>query len=149
MKKEIENFVKNSRVAVFSVLRKDGNPHGATLHMSSKDDVSEIYFFTEKAYRKSEALLEGGEIPATVVIGFSEHEMKTLQLDGTAQVVGKEDLLEVQNIHFGKIKEAETYKDEPGMYFIRFIPTWWRYTVWGEDNNGEKTKDIICSEDEG
>lgn len=146
MNKEIQDFVKNSRVAVFSVLRKDGTPHGATLHMSAKEDVSEIYFFTEKAYRKSEALLGGGKVPATVVVGFSEDEMKTLQLDGEAQMVSDEQLSEVQRIHFSKITEAEQYKDDPEMYFVRFTPTWWRYTAWNKNEGGEVNKEIVSSE---
>ncbi|MCI0533315.1 pyridoxamine 5'-phosphate oxidase family protein [bacterium] len=147
MDNNIQNFVRENRIAVFAVLRKDGAPHAAALHMSAKDDVSEIYFFTEKKYWKSEALLAGKPVPATVVIGFSEADMRTLQMDGVAEMVGDSALPEVQKIHFGKIKKAEKYEHNPDMYFIRFIPAWWRYTVWEKDKEGKVvSKNSISSE---
>ncbi len=140
---KVLEFLESNRVGVLSVLLKDGSPHGATVHFSHQNNPAKFFFLTDRTYRKCEALLEGGLVRASFVIGFSEEEMKTLQLDGTVRIVSDgEELAALKKIHFQKIPTAKEHENDPDSVFLEFTPTWWRYTDY---NTKPETK--ISSQD--
>ncbi len=126
---QVLDFLNTNRVGVLSVLLKDGSPHGATVHFSHKNNPTEFFFLTDRNYKKCEALLEGKSSRASFVLGFSEEDMKTLQLDGTIRVVSNaEELAALKKIHFQKIPTAQEYENDPDSIFLEFVPTWWQYS---------------------
>lgn len=126
---KVLDFLRVNRVAVLSVLLKDGSPHGASVHYSHRESPTGLFFFTERDSKKCEALLDGGVIPAAVVIGFSEGKSQTLQMRGTMRMVSDaEELAEVKKIYFEKIVEAKKYEADPDSVFLAFTPHWWRLT---------------------
>ena len=130
----IINFLKSSRVGVLSVLLKNGFPHGATVHFSHQENPIRLFFLTDRNYKKCEALLEGNPVQASFVTGFSEEEMRTLQLDGTARIVsGADELTTLKQVHFRKIPTAKQYEDDPDSVFLEFIPAWWQYSDYTTD----------------
>lgn len=89
----------------------------------------ELYFGTENTSVKCQALLNGNPLKGSVVVGFSEEEWITLQMDGeVSAIVNKDELRAVHNIHYQKHPDSEKYKDAPATIFLKFMPKWWRYT---------------------
>lgn len=127
--KKVLDFLTNHRVCSLTTLLKDKSPHAAALHYSHSNEPLELYFSTENTSRKCEALLEGKSTQASVVIGFSEEEWITVQMDGEVSVVSEpKELRTIQSIHYAKHSTSAKYKDDSATMFLKFTPKWWRYT---------------------
>jgi general stress protein 26 len=133
MEQKILDFVTKEKIACFSVLLTDKSPHSATLHFSHANDPFTLYFSTENTSRKCQALLTGETSKASVVIGFSEQEWITFQMDGEAKLVTESELPNVQKIHYAKHPGSEKFKDDPATVFIAFTPSWYRYTDYNTE----------------
>ena len=120
-------FLAKNRVCVLSMLLKDESPHGAAMHYSHADSPLQIYIQTENTSRKMSGLLKRSSVKASVVIGFSEDEFRTLQMDGNIKVLPSTKLKSVHKIHYTKHPEAKQWKDDPATVFLVFKPTWWIY----------------------
>ena len=118
-------FMGKERACVLAVQLLDGTPHTATVHFAHAADPLRLIFTTSPKYRKSEALLKGGPVPASVTVGVSEDDMRTFQLDGTVQITEDKDIIET---YFQKFPEKREHFTED--FFFVFTPTWWRYTDW-------------------
>jgi general stress protein 26 len=128
MDSKVLDFLTNHRVSSLTTLLKDGTPHGAALHYSHKSDPLTLYFSTENTSRKCQRLLNGESVKAAVVIGHSEEEWLTLQMEGEVKIVPKNELEEVQKIHYKKLPSSEAWKNDPTTVILAFTPTWWRFT---------------------
>ncbi len=129
MTQEIQNFLITNRIGVLSVTLQDGSPHAATVHYSHNDNPLEIYVSTSTKSKKCEPLLNGQTVKASFVVGFREEEMLTLQMDGDiSRVTEQEELAEIHTLHYKKHPHAEKYKDDPETAFLKFVPTWWRFS---------------------
>ena len=129
MDSKILNFLNNNRVSVFTTLLPDGSPHSAALHYSHVEEPLTLYFSIENTSRKCQDLLTGKTVKASVVIGFSEQEWITIQMDGSARLVS--DSLELQSakaIHYPKHPNSQKFENDPATVFLAFIPTWYRYS---------------------
>ncbi|MBW7944828.1 pyridoxamine 5'-phosphate oxidase family protein [Patescibacteria group bacterium] len=116
-------------VCSLTTLLKDGSPHAAAVHFSYSAEPLELYFSTSRTSKKCEALLDGSATKASVALGFSEEEWLTLQLDGEIKsVTDPAELSRIQTIHYAKHPRAAKFKDDPETLFLKFTPTWWRYT---------------------
>lgn len=134
MDTRITEFLSKHRVCSLTVLLPDGSPHAATLHFSHSEDPFELYFSTENTSRKCQGLLEGQIVGASVVIGFSEEEWITLQMDGEVQaVLDKNELARIQAIHYPKHPNSEQYKNDPTTIFLKFTSKWWRYSDYNTE----------------
>ena len=129
MNKIILDFLSNQRVSCLTTILKNGSPHASTLHYSHIEDPLEFYFSIESTCLKCEALLDGSTGKASMVVGFSEIEWVTLQMDGTVKAItNKIELEKIMKLHYAKHPNAEQYKNEPDTLFLKFIPTWYRYS---------------------
>lgn len=129
MNKKIFDFLAKNRVCGFTTLLKSGAPHSAAMHFSYKKNPFEIYIQTEKTGRKMEDLLKTKSGKSSIVVGLSEDDWITLQLDGVVKVIdSKTELLNIHKVHYKKNPGAEQYKDLPDTIFLKFTPKWWRYT---------------------
>jgi len=126
MTQEILDYLKENRVCVFGIEMMDGSPHAATIHFANTDEPVFV-FETEKGYRKAEALEGRGVSRATMVVGSNEGNMKTLQLDGEAQLLKDTSLTD---IYLTKFPEKKNKLDNPKVLMFSFKPTWWRFTDW-------------------
>lgn len=138
MNEEIINYIKSQRIATLAVEMPDGSPHGAIIHFSHMENPLGFIVLTEKSSLKCETINKSGKARASFVLGTSEEEMKTLQMDGTAEISESE---EVQNAYFNKFPENRKWFGDSSA-FIVFTPTWWRYT----DYKSPAGKLIISSE---
>lgn len=128
MESKILNFLNNHRLCSLTTLLSDGSPHAAVLHYSHEDKPLKLFFSTENTSRKCQALITGKPGKASVVVGFSEAEWITLQMDGEVHIVEKEQLPQIYKIHYMKHPNSAKYKDDPATVFLAFLPKWWRYT---------------------
>ena len=126
MPQEILDYLQENRVCVFAIEMMDGSPHAATVHFANTPEPVFV-FETEKGYRKAEAL-EGREVSrATLVVGSNEGNMRTLQLDGQAQLLQDASL---KDLYLTKFPEKKSKLDDPKVIMFSFSPTWWRFTDW-------------------
>jgi len=125
---EALEYLKIQRVGVIAVEMMDGSPHGATVHYVNSENPLIFYFETNREYRKAEALLGREKSRATLVIGFSDEEAKTMQLDGFVELLKPEEKEFFDTIYFDKFPEKKTKKYGGTPIFFKFTPTWWRYS---------------------
>ncbi len=129
MEQKILEFLSTHRVCSLTTLLKDGTPHAAAVHYSHNVEPLELFFSTDKTSKKCQDLLTGNSTKASVVVGFSEEEWKTLQMDGKLRAVaGTDELQHIHPLHYLKHPEAAKYKNDPDTIFLKFTPTWWRYS---------------------
>lgn len=134
METQILDFLKNHRVCSLTVVLPDGTPHASALHYSHQENPLTFYFSTENTSRKCQGLLDGTPAKASVVIGFSEEEWITLQMDGEVQaILDKQKLEPIKKIHYAKHPNSQQYEHDPATIFLAFIPSWWRYTDYNTE----------------
>lgn len=132
---EVFQYLKTQRTGVLAVKMPDGAPHAATVHFAHSDEPFMFYFETKRDSRKAESLLTQTSVVASLVIGTSESEMKTLQLDGTIELVSPTEKTKFDRVYLAKFPEKEekiqAETPETGAYIcLKFTPTWWRFTDW-------------------
>ena len=143
MQPEILTYIQSQRVGVLAIEMLDGSPHAATVHYAHGEDTHVFYFETSNKYRKSEALLGRSVNRASLVIGASETEMKTLQLDGEVRVITAEEKSAFDDIYFKKFPEKKAKaENNPDIISFVFSPLWWRFTDW----TAPEGKKIITSQ---
>ncbi len=128
MNPEVLGFLSHHKICSLTTLLLDGSPHAAVLHYSHTTNPLTIYVGTENTSRKMEALVKNKSGKASLVIGFSDEEWKTLQMDGDVHVISPEEAEKIQAIHYKKHPGAEKFKNNPETIFIKFTPSWWRYS---------------------
>jgi len=125
----ILDFLKSQRISTLAVLLPDSTVHGATLHYSHQAEPLKLFFSTENTSKKTQGLLDGASTSASVVVGFSEEEWITLQLDGTVKaILDPEELKQAKAIHYAKHPNSQKFENAPETIFLAFTPNWWRYT---------------------
>lgn len=125
----VDAFLTRERACALATLLADGSPHAAAVHFSHRADPLTLFVQTERSSRKCEALRDGQTGRASVVVGFSETEWLTVQLNGAIRMItDAEELRAVHTLHYAKHPEAEQYRDDPDTAFLAFTPDWWRYT---------------------
>lgn len=100
----VQDFLDENRVGVLAVEMMDGSPHGATIHFAHTINLFEFYIITNRNYRKAEPMLASGYTRASLVIGFSESIMKSLQLDGEVGLVDR-SLVNFQQVYLVKFPD--------------------------------------------
>ncbi|KKU29320.1 MAG: hypothetical protein UX80_C0005G0014 [Candidatus Amesbacteria bacterium GW2011_GWA2_47_11b] len=129
MDQKILDFLAKEKVSALSVCMPDGTCHNAAMHYSHIAEPLTIYIQTENTSKKMAGLKDGQPVAASVVVGFNEQEMKTLQMDGQIQLIADASKLpDIHKIRYAKHPSAEQYKSDPATVFLAFTPTWYRYT---------------------
>jgi general stress protein 26 len=143
MNQKIIDFINSQRICVFAIEMMDGSPHASTLHFATSENPLTFFFKTSRTYRNSESLLGKDVARASLVVGFDENNMKTLQLDGHAKVVKTDEEKELfEAAYYGKFTDKTKKDSDPDSLYFSFTPTWWRYTDW----TGPNGKEIISSD---
>lgn len=134
------SYIEHNRVCVLAVQMPDGTPHAATVHYAYDAEHNLFVCETYHEYRKMEAFAATGSTRVSVVIGSTEGDMRTLQIDGIAQ------LLTAPHAHIDLY--MHTFPEKQGKYeaqklvFFTASPMWWRFTDWTHPDG----KRVECSE---
>lgn len=127
MDAKVIEFLEKERVSVLTTLLEDGSPHSAAMVFVFNKDANEVYFLTDKASKKCALLRNGTFVRASVVLGFSEQDMVTLQMDGEVKVVAADAVENARALYLAKYPDHKRYDNEASEYLV-FKPSWWRYT---------------------
>ncbi|MBI2195648.1 MAG: pyridoxamine 5'-phosphate oxidase family protein [Candidatus Levybacteria bacterium] len=119
---EVREFFRNHRVGALSTISSEGYPESAVLHYSNNDNPLAFYFSTERSSRKIHNIRLNSK--ASFVIGFSEEEFITVQMNGIVKELGDEELTEAKKIHYKKHPDSKQYENDPETVFISFTPSW-------------------------
>ena len=141
MNKEILDFVANEPVSAIALTLPDGSPYVATLHHAHTEAPFCLIYETSNDSRKFTAFSKGNSVRASVVIGVNEKDMRTLQLNGVATRIPKDDP-RVQTYIAKFPKKAARIAGERIEFFI-FTPAWWRYSSFSQ----EKGRITVASDD--
>ncbi|GAB4156784.1 MAG: hypothetical protein Fur003_0250 [Candidatus Dojkabacteria bacterium] len=129
----IKSFLEKERVSALSIMTGNKTCHSAAMHFSFKEDPFEIYFSIDKTSRKAQ-LINKEPTSASFVIGFSEEEWKTFQVDGIVKIVtDAEELSKIKEGHYKRNPSSQQFESDPNTVFLVFSPTWWRYTDFMEE----------------
>lgn len=130
----ILKFLEVNGICALSVVLPDGSIHSASMHFSHNNNTFELYFSTERSSRKCTCLLNGDSVKGSVLVGVDDKVWKQLQMSGDiTMVTDSNELSSIMNIHYAKHKESEKYKDDPETVFLKFTPSWWKYTDFNSD----------------
>lgn len=143
MPPEILNYLKTQKIGVLAVELLDGSPHGATVHFANNESPFVFYFETNREYRKNEAILKNGSTRASFVVGTTEDIMITFQLDGAIELVSDAEKELFLSIYLKKFPEKTEKITDPKFIFLKFTPTWWKFTDW----TNKESKKVLSSED--
>lgn len=141
---QILDYIETQRVGVLAVEMMDGSPHAATVHFAFTEEPFEFFFATDKGYRKTEALVGREQSRASFVIGCDEGNMKTLQMDGTIELLTADEKEIFERVYLGKFPEKveKLDLDDDENVLFKFTPNWWRFTDWTTSEG----KQIITSD---
>lgn len=128
-------YLQTQRTGVLAVEMPDSAPHAATVHFAHANEPFVFYFETKRDSRKAESIAAQGSVRASLVIGTSEADMKTLQLDGILALIPPSEESIFDQVYLGKFPEKETkIQNESARdseyLCLKFTPTWWRFTDW-------------------
>ena len=127
---EVEKFLQKHRIAVLSIIDAEGYPHSAAMHFATNGIPFAFYFRTDKSSHKNQALVNGAEAKASVVIGFDEKEWVTMQMEGHAHIAMLPDeQQEAEILYFKKFPNAEKGGH---LVTIIFKPIFWKYIDYRE-----------------
>jgi len=114
-------FLRQHRLAVLSTVR-DGAPQAALVGIAVTDTL-EIVFDTVTGSRKYANILADPRV--ALVAGWDYG--KTLQVEGTADVLADEDLAAFKEAYFAVWPDGRERQRWPDIAYIRVRPHWLRY----------------------
>lgn len=143
MDQEILDYINSQRIGVLAMEMMDGSPHAATVHYAVAENPLMFLFETDRQYRKAEALFGREVSRASLVLGFDEKEMKTLQIDGEVKLIEENEREALLATYHKKFPEKVAMAEKHDLVFFTLTPTWWRFTDWTKP----KGKAILTSTD--
>lgn len=128
MDQKVLDFLAKEKVCVLSVCMPDGSCHSAAMHFSHQNEPLSVFIGTEKTTKKVQGLLNSEPVKASVVVGFDDAAMITVQMDGAVKMATSVELENIHKVHYTKHPGAEKYANSPDTCFLIFTPSWWRYS---------------------
>ncbi len=125
--KFVADFIRGQALAVVSSIW-EGKPQSAVVAFSQKGDF-ELIFGTSNTSRKYRNLM--ADPNTSVVIGWDDD--KTVQYEGIATEVSKEETAEYRDIHLTKNPDSATYSLLETQRYFKITPRWIRYTDIAQD----------------
>lgn len=126
-KDKIYQFIKSEKYAVISSINNASHPESALVAFSEKEDL-EIVLASNQNSRKIQNILLNPNV--SLVIGFGEDHLTSVQIEGTARVLQLEDAEEYVELHTQKRPEFKEFKKTEGECMVVVTPFWARYTSY-------------------
>jgi pyridoxine/pyridoxamine 5'-phosphate oxidase len=122
-KQLIRDFIDKQKLAVISTVTSQGNPEAAVIEFAETDDL-ELVFTTFSTYRKYKNLQHNKRV--ALVIGWDEKI--TVQYEGDAYELSKDEQEKYKEIYFMKNPKAKKWEERKEVRYFKVIPTWIRYS---------------------
>lgn len=136
-KQDILAFFKKNIHAVVSTCGRNGQPEAALIGFGETNNL-EIIFGTFNTARKYKNLQENNKV--AFVIGW-EDDFTTVQYEGTARELEKEELDHYLSLYHAKVPSAAHYQNYPQQRYFIVTPARVRYL----DASGEEEKIVEIS----
>lgn len=108
---------------VLSTVNDEAKPESAVVGFGQTKSL-ELICGTSKLSKKAMNLLKNNKV--SVVIGWDENG--TLQYEGTARILSKNETGEYAQLYFDKNPMAKRFKDNHDEIYILISPKWVRFT---------------------
>lgn len=123
-KQEVLTFLKTKDHMVISSISENAIPEAALIGFGQTENL-ELIFGTHNTSRKYKNLKANPK--AAFVIGFGE-EGVTVQYEGIARELSKEEVEKYITLYFTKIPSAKAYRNNPHQSYWLVKPIWIRYS---------------------
>lgn len=122
-KQRVLDFLQSRHLAVISTVDTNGSPQGAVIGFGQTNDL-EMIFGTFSSSRKYANLQKNSHVALT--IGWDDSV--TVQYEGTAREINKDEWPKYAEQLFAKNSESEKYRDHPEERIFVVKPQWIRYS---------------------
>jgi hypothetical protein len=95
-------------------------------------DYFEIFFDTLDTTRKTVNLRRDPRV-AFVIGGTGDDDFRTVQISGTADEPGGDELDRLKKLYFARFPDGPSRQAWKGITYIRVRPTWLRYSDFSQD----------------
>jgi pyridoxine/pyridoxamine 5'-phosphate oxidase len=119
----ILEFIESQSLMVVATIDPDGKPEAAVVGFGQTDSL-ELIFGTDDFSRKYHNLQQR----PTVAVVIGGEGGKTVQLEGVAEVLGREDKQLVQETYWRKSPRAASFDANASQRYLKITPNWLRYT---------------------
>lgn len=130
-RRELIDFLRARGLGVIASRGPDGSPQAALVGIAATDE-GEIVFDCSRGSRKY-ANVERDPAVA-LVVGW--HDEVTVQIEGSAQILGGADLERCKAAYFEQYPDGQERAASPEIAHIRVIPRWLRYSDYRPDTFG-------------
>lgn len=120
--KDIYEQLKDIDLCVFSTV-SDNKPQSSLMGFGVTEEL-ELIFGTSNKSRKFSNIKSN--LNVSVVFSLKNH--KTVQYEGTAELLNDEDLEKYKNIYFDLRPSVRKYESLPDQVYFKVKPIWIRYT---------------------
>lgn len=132
---DVKQFLSQFDDCVLATVDDISQPEAATVGYTV-DENFKIMFATNIGTRKAVNLKTNQKV--ALVVGFDGP--KTVQIEGVAEVVDKEEHKSRISIHLEKIPGAKEFADKEGQTYYLITPTWLRFTDYTQSPDTFETK---------
>lgn len=123
-KNELSEWLSKQMTCVVATNGENGYPNAATVAFSC-DDQLEFFFVTHEATHKAGNIDRDSKVAITIT---NTDDRYTLQLEGNAQRLSWDEFAAQEPAHFKKLPFTLPFKDTPGYFPFRVIPTRLKFT---------------------
>lgn len=133
---ELLKFLREIPLLVMASISPEGTPQAAMLGVAVGDNL-ELVFDTLDTSRKIRNLKSDPRI--AFVFGKAggytagQHDERTLQYEGLAEIPAGEELKRVQALYFGLFPDGRERLKWPHITYVRTRPTWIRYSDYNRN----------------
>ncbi len=135
---KVHKFLNGQQTCVIARVNPAGGASAATVGFSH-DEKLQIIIASKNFTRKVNDIRQNSNV--AIVFGF---EMPiTVQYEGVAKEVAKDELGEKLARHFEKVPAAKRFADDPRETYLLITPTWLRYRNLMDESQTFETKDFV------
>ncbi len=121
---EVFEFLNGQPLGVLASVDKSGQPQVATVAFSQTPELS-LIIGTDEQSRKAVNIVND---PRVAFVVTDAEERYTVQLEGAAKILSKEEFAAYEQAHYDKLPASAPFKDIKGQCFIIIEPHYLRFS---------------------
>lgn len=126
----VKQFLGEFETCVLATVNGGEQPQAATVGFSADEDLK-IMIATNEKTRKALNIAKNNRV--ALVVGFEGP--KTLQFEGIASKVDRQEQSDRIELHFKKVPGAQRYAGESGQNYYLIDPMWLRFTDYTQPDS--------------
>lgn len=134
---DVKQFLDQFHECVIASVGDAMQPEAATVGLSCDENFT-FMIATNQSTRKAKNLQSNQKV--AIVVGFDGP--KTVQIEGAAQIVDKDNFNSRIQLHLDWVPSAKAYDSEPDQTYYLITPTWLRFTDYTKSPDTFETKDF-------